>query len=121
MAQRRDSSRKRVPISPAPDEEMLQDIGTSTGEPDSHLREMAEEEDLPAYVDTEDAILATGDVVAAKMTLEGYVSGVKSWGAYEFRTRVMDGESEQEVADRVIGVVNQRVLDLLTDMDERLK
>ena len=72
-------------------------------------------------------LINVGDEVAAKVTLAMDVgdpdkhSGDASYFTYEMRTKVMPGESEEEVNERVTLVVNTRVMNLVDDMEARLE
>lgn len=102
---------------------------TAVKPPPSNLDhiEIAPEDDLFEADDTEEPtseIVSTGDIMAAKMTLEVHIGDekhpAKAWGTFEFKTRVMDGETEERASARLIDVVNTRVMNLIYDADERI-
>lgn len=65
--------------------------------------------------------LAPGDIVAAKVThAVTRKDGGDSWFSYGVQTRVLDGESEEETFVRATTVVNERVLDLADDAEQRI-
>ena len=108
MAQRRKTV-VRPPLDLDPVEEML-------GDPE-------EVPDSEVSFETGSPLVSTGDVISAKVTIEadlGSKRNVHTWGMFEMRSRVMDGETEEMAAERVIGIVNTRVMDLLGDLDERI-
>jgi hypothetical protein len=71
-----------------------------------------EQDDLP--------MLSTGDVVSAKVTLQVQIGKNDAWFTYEVKTRVMPGESEEEVSERVKLITNTRVLENADDAEARI-
>lgn len=65
--------------------------------------------------------LATGDVVMAKVThAVTRTDGGDSWYSYGVQTHILDGENEEDAYMRVATIVNERVLDLGDDADNRI-
>lgn len=69
-------------------------------------------EELPLVLD--------GDVIQAKVTHTVEIDGQPSWFAYGLMTRVRPGETETEAFERVAIVVNERVLDMAADAEDRI-
>ena len=68
----------------------------------------------------EGPMLSTGDVVAAKVTIDVMIEGKENWFTYEARTRVMEGESEAEANERIEQIANIRAIELADNMEARL-
>lgn len=95
--------------------------------PPAHVELPPEEVFEPEYDDTEEPtsqLVSTGDIIGAKLTMNVHIGDVKypteAWVTYEFKTRVMDGETEEDASSRVIDVVNTRVLNMMQDADGRI-
>lgn len=68
----------------------------------------------------DEILVLPGDVIAAKVVHQVSILGKDSWITFGLQTRVMDGEDEADVFERVGSVVNTRVLDLAEDAYQRI-
>lgn len=68
-----------------------------------------------------DLLLMPGDVIAAKVTHTIEFDGQPSWFTYGIQTHVQAGEDEEEAFIRAASIVNNRVLDLAFDAQERVE
>lgn len=69
-------------------------------------------EDLP--------MLFPGDVVMAKVVHTVEIEGLESWFTYGVQSRVQPDENEEEAFARVCTVANSRVLDFISDAEDRI-
>lgn len=84
------------------------------------------EEELPDVLpDAEQPLLNVGDEVEAKVTIayqldDPQQSRDASYFTYAVKTTVLPGEAEEDVHERVQLVVNNRVLNLIDDAEQKL-
>jgi hypothetical protein len=91
--------RRQPPASPPPQDEAPADL----------LVEERESQTPDTY------FVVEGDVVMAKVVHTLDIDGQESWVTYGLQTRVLEGESEEDVFVRTSSIVNTRVLDLAED------
>lgn len=75
----------------------------------------------PGDSSQDEILVLPGDVIAVKVVHEVNILGKDSWITFGMQTRVMDGETEPEVFERVASVVNTRVLDVAEDAYRRIE
>lgn len=80
---------------------------------DEAPRDLVEEDQEGQTPDT--YFVVEGDVVMAKVVHTLDIDGQESWVTYGLQTRVLEGESEEDVFVRTSSIVNTRVLDLAED------
>ena len=92
------------------DPELAIALGLESGEEHSEALDEADGSPL-AY---------PGEVLGAKTTICIKVDGRDCWFTYEAKTRVQEGESEDEASGRTMYQTNVNVLQLADDMEERI-
>ena len=104
--------------------EGFDDAPVARGRRDPELAHALEAEyDSDAGEDSEVDIvgLLPGDGIIAKVTLAGQTPVGDAWFTYGVQSRVSDQESEEGAFNRVMDVVNTRVIDLANDAIARVE